>query len=206
MWKLRWGNKWKETWWRLLLHGVPGVGGHGIAWARGSACVRGWQAADAAPCDVRASQQREHVFWSCPRAQAAEDVLAKNLPPGISVLPMHVWLLVPPCPSVNERVWWVVCLCTLNSMKRLRFCNPHDLQEHAVNLLEEGLKDFIACQGRHPSLANFLSFFSPVHCFRLKLKLGHQARPVSFGPCLLVCLSLLCPCLLAFFATFRLPF
>ena len=29
-WELRWGNKWKEVWWRLLLHGVQaGMGGHG---------------------------------------------------------------------------------------------------------------------------------------------------------------------------------
>eukprot|EP00983_Pelagomonas_calceolata_P009079 294917-Pelagomonas_calceolata.AAC.1 len=47
VWRLQWGNRWKETWWRLLLHGVPGAGGHGIAWARGSECVCGWRAADA---------------------------------------------------------------------------------------------------------------------------------------------------------------
>ena len=162
VWRLRWGNKWKEIWWRLLLHGVSGAGGHGIPWARGSACVCGWQAADSAACDVRALQQREHVFWSCPRAQAAVDVLAKNLPPETSVLPVHVWLLIPPCPNVNERVWWVACLCTLNSMRRLRYCNPQDFQEHASNFLVEGLKDFIACQGGQPSLAGSLS---PGHPF-----------------------------------------
>lgn len=75
--------------------------------------------ADAAALDVRALQQREHIFWTCPHAQAAVDVLAKNLPPGTPVLPQHVWLLVSPCPSVNKRVWWVACLCTLNSMLKL---------------------------------------------------------------------------------------
>eukprot|EP00983_Pelagomonas_calceolata_P065125 1148447-Pelagomonas_calceolata.AAC.2 len=59
--------------------------------------------ADAAALDVRALQQREHIFWTCPHAQAAVDVLAKNLPPGTPVLPQHVWLLVSPCPSVNKR-------------------------------------------------------------------------------------------------------
>eukprot|EP00983_Pelagomonas_calceolata_P030520 957712-Pelagomonas_calceolata.AAC.1 len=48
-----------------------------------------WVAGPRIQPPVRALQQREHVFWTCPRAQAAVDVLAKNLPPGTSVLPMH---------------------------------------------------------------------------------------------------------------------
>ena len=156
VWRLRWDNKWKEIWWRLLLHGVPGAGGHGIAWARGSACACGWRAANAAGCEVRALQQREHVFWTCPHAQAVVDVLVENLPPGTTVLPKHVWLLVPPCPNMNERVWWVVCLCSLNSVRKLRYDLSQDLKEQAQVFLVEGLKDFIACQGGQSPLANAL--------------------------------------------------
>eukprot|EP00983_Pelagomonas_calceolata_P074167 1152441-Pelagomonas_calceolata.AAC.1 len=52
VWRLRWGNKWKEIRWRLLLHGVPGAGGHEFPWARGSECVCRWRAADSATCEV----------------------------------------------------------------------------------------------------------------------------------------------------------
>eukprot|EP00983_Pelagomonas_calceolata_P117291 1160399-Pelagomonas_calceolata.AAC.3 len=33
---------------------------------------------------------REHIFGTCPYAQAVKDVLVRNLPEAVSVLPVHV--------------------------------------------------------------------------------------------------------------------
>lgn len=62
-----------------------------------------------------------HEVWKLGRGNRAECIEVVFPCPGCcgqklwqnSPLPMHVWLLVPPYPSINTHVWWVACLCTL---------------------------------------------------------------------------------------------
>ena len=161
VWGMRWNNRWKEIWWRLLLHGIPGAGGHGIPWGRGSTCACGWNTSAVACSSIRALQQREHVCWSCPRAQTTIQILSENLQGSVRVLPIHVWLLIPPCPTLNSQVWWVACLCALNAMIRLRGAGEHNLKEQCINIFLAGLQDFVACQGQQSPLANYLSADHP---------------------------------------------
>lgn len=118
----------------------------------------GWLPADAT-ADVQADQQREHVFWLCPCAQAVVSVLSRNLCVQVPILPVHVWLLLPPCPEVHEQVWWAVCLCTLNAMLRAhkQRLSLDRLQEHTRKFIAEGLADFLACQGHSSSLGSALT-------------------------------------------------
>ena len=161
VWGLRWSNGWKEIWWRLLLHGIPGAGGHSIPWARGTKCVCGWHTADAACSSVRALQQREHVFWSCPCAQIIQGILAENLPGSFTMLPSHVWMLIPPSPRINSQVWWVACLCVLTAILKLRHTDHSSLKERCTNFVFLGLQDFVACQGQQSPLLDFLSHDHP---------------------------------------------
>ena len=54
-----------EVWWRLLQHGVVGVGGHGWPMKQGTASLCGWQYAAALSHATQALQLREHDFWTC---------------------------------------------------------------------------------------------------------------------------------------------
>jgi len=72
--RLHWGNRWKKTWWRLLLHGVPGACGYGWAWARGASCACRWQSSQAAGADMLVLQIRDHAFWYCLFAQGVVGV------------------------------------------------------------------------------------------------------------------------------------
>ena len=117
-WKLCWSNHFKETWWRLLLEGVPAAGGHGIA-LRGP-CPCGWSAPEHLDKPARATAQRDHVFWHCPPAAAVRRVLAHNLPPGVQLQAQHLWLLQPPCGELHPQVWMVVGLAALTVMASAR--------------------------------------------------------------------------------------
>jgi len=44
------------------------------------------------------------------------DPTGKPLPEGVPLLPLHLWLHIPPCQSVHSTVWWVVCLRVLGIM------------------------------------------------------------------------------------------
>eukprot|EP00983_Pelagomonas_calceolata_P042595 1138563-Pelagomonas_calceolata.AAC.3 len=104
-----------------------------------------WRTADAACSEVRVIQQREHVFWSCPHAQVAVDVLAKNLPSSISLLPMHVWLLIPPCPSINTHIpLWAIAMSLGACNKRKKTCvnaRTHALSTRAYNVYNSARLD-----------------------------------------------------------------
>jgi hypothetical protein len=118
VWSLKWDNHWKETWWRLLLEGVKGAGGHGIA--LNGPCPCGWAPDPAHDQQSRAAAQRDHVFWHCPPAQAVRQVLSFNLPEGTALEATHVWLLQPPHASIHEEVWAVAALAALTTMAGAR--------------------------------------------------------------------------------------
>eukprot|EP00967_Tisochrysis_lutea_P087647 scaffold124066_cov16-Tisochrysis_lutea.AAC.1 len=67
--------------------GLPGAGGHGIAWARGLAYV--W--ATNGRCSSGSMSSR------C--AFATLEAYVRNLPEGISVLQVHVWPWSKPCKT-----------------------------------------------------------------------------------------------------------
>jgi len=149
VWGLRWGNRWKEMWWRLLLHGVKGAGGHGWAWARERVCVCGWHPSHASDGPTRAFQQRAHVFWECPCAQAVVQCVRERLG-GAPVLPVHVWLFAPPPRTVGEREWYVLALAALNAMAKFRgvFASggEEQVRVRSHDLLDGAWQDFVASQ------------------------------------------------------------
>ena len=118
VWRLPWDNKWKEVWWRLLLGGLQGAGGHGVC-LRG-ACPCGWSV-PAFFDDVRgAAAECAHVMWHCPPAQAVRALLQHHLPPSTALFPQHLWLLQPPAPTIHPSVWAVVALAALHSIYSAR--------------------------------------------------------------------------------------
>lgn len=135
VWKLRWENHWKETWYRLLLDGVPGAGGHGIVLKK-SPCPCGWLVPQHLSKEEGAAAQRDHVFWQCLPAQAVRRALQHNLPEGTILQPAHLWLLQPPCPQIHSGVWAVVGLAALtiiNSARRYMWAMHCHQQEDAAN-------------------------------------------------------------------------
>jgi len=71
---------------------------------------------------VQSYQQRAHVFWGCPCAQAVLGPVLESLPqgPGVSIRPAHLWFLEAPSPCVRERDWWVLALSALSAMSKFR--------------------------------------------------------------------------------------
>lgn len=114
VWQLPWDNKWKEVWWRLLLGGLPGAGGHGVC-LRG-ACPCGWSTPSYMTNQQGAVAQTAHVMWQCAPAQAVRALLQHHLPPSTPLLPKHLWLLSPPSPAIHPGVWAVVALAALHSI------------------------------------------------------------------------------------------
>jgi len=108
------------VWWRLLLHGVKGAGGHGWEWAQDWRCEYGWYPSVGAGGQIRSYQQRAHVFWGCPCAQAVQGPVLESLPQGVSITPAQLWLLEVPSPCVRERDWWVLAMSALSGMSRFR--------------------------------------------------------------------------------------
>jgi exonuclease III len=119
-WHLKWDNHYKEAWWRLLLDGIPGAGGHGIALNKPCPC--GWSAPEGLSKPQKAAAQKAHVFWGCTPAVAIRAVLQLNLPPGTQLLPKHMWLLQPPCAQVKAEVWEVVGMSALTALMGARKC------------------------------------------------------------------------------------
>lgn len=140
LWQLRWDNRVKEVFWRLVYDGLPTAARQ----HRPFSCA----CASFTPC-------RLHHFWDCPVAQAVLASVSARLP-GAPVLPRPaVWLCVPPAGQ-HEEAWAVVCLCALAAMERgrremyRRLCEGQTpsptlstaLQRHAVARFWELLTDF----------------------------------------------------------------
>jgi hypothetical protein len=140
LWQLRWDNRVKEVFWRLVYDGLPTAARQ----HRPFSCA----CASFTPC-------RLHHFWDCPVAQAVLASVSARLP-GAPVLPRPaVWLCVPPTGQ-HEEAWAVVCLCALAAMERgrremyRRLCEGQTpsptlstaLQRHAVARFWELLTDF----------------------------------------------------------------
>jgi len=47
-------------------------------------------------------------------------VLEANLPEVVALLPLHIWLLLPPCTRLHSSVWRVIYLCALGAMRQAR--------------------------------------------------------------------------------------
>eukprot|EP00983_Pelagomonas_calceolata_P058792 1145631-Pelagomonas_calceolata.AAC.13 len=82
----------------------PWSGGlwHHLGQRLGLCC--GGQTANAASSTLRAFQKQEYVFWACPYARAATDIILRNLPDCVPAIPEHVWFLIPPYLDINARV------------------------------------------------------------------------------------------------------
>jgi hypothetical protein len=105
MWRVRWDNHYKETWWRLAVNGVAMFGAARYTHGTPLPCLC---------CAGRVS--RLHHFWECPIATRVVSELQLCLP--IDAAPLtraHVWLLREP-PGVRPCVWQVVALAALSAM------------------------------------------------------------------------------------------
>ena len=117
VWRFPWDNYYKETWWRLLLEGVPGAGGNKVALRKPCPC--GWSIPAHMDDETGAAAQRDHVFWHCRPARAVCALLSHNLPPGEQLQPQHLWLLQAP-GGVFAGVWTVVALAALTAISKAR--------------------------------------------------------------------------------------
>lgn len=146
VWQLPWDNRWKEVWWRLLLGGLQGAGGHGVC-LRG-ACPCGWDVPAYVSSQQGAAAQTAHVMWHCTTAAAVRALLQHHLPPSTPLLPHHLWLLCPPHPTIHPGVWAVVGLAALHAiygarsyMWALRCCRAEVTASHQPQLRQLQLGD-----------------------------------------------------------------
>ncbi len=122
VWRLGWENQEKEIWWRLLLGGVSGAGGHGLGWRIGERCPCGWGlgVGEGGGERVEAGEARDHAFWGCAPTVAVRTLLQRHLTRGTRLQARHLWLLEPPAPDVHAEVWAVVALAALRAIVRAR--------------------------------------------------------------------------------------
>jgi hypothetical protein len=119
LWKVKWDNKFKEVYWRLVLNGLPTAERMHLQECR---CVCG-------PAVGGQPPGRLHHFWECPVAQSVVHVLQQQLAAwhAHALQPHHVLCMICPCcagvpgdPSpartLHKGVWRVVCLAAINAM------------------------------------------------------------------------------------------
>ena len=99
LWRVRWENRRKEPFWRLVFDGLPTAARLHIP--------RGCQCGAPGPAD------RQHHYWACPVAQAV--VSAISAAAGAALTPAAIWLARPP-PGVHGGIWDVVCLSAVAAM------------------------------------------------------------------------------------------
>ena len=112
LWKLRWDNKFKEVYWRLIIDASPtSLRLH----APEQTCVCG-----------QVCPGRYHHFHGCPVAAEIAGVIAAHLPhrwctrsPGAAPVGLHnIWFMRPPsgASKIHAGVWRVVCLAAICAM------------------------------------------------------------------------------------------
>ena len=99
LWRVRWENQHKETFWRLAFDGLPTAARLHVA--------RGCQCGAAGPAD------RRHHYWACPVAQAVASTIGTAA--GADLTATNIWLARPPL-GVHGGVWDVVCLAAVAAM------------------------------------------------------------------------------------------
>lgn len=166
-WRLRWSNHVKETFWRLVVNGLP-------------TSERMGRLGDPCPCGAP-SPGREHHLWSCPAAAAVVGELTRCLPAqSPPVRRHHVWLMDPPYAALQPDVWRVVCLAAIRAMwvargflmvpaRRERFPAGGNKVQHAqqlaVNAFWRFLREFTML-GKFPmAWRRLLGPASPFLCF-----------------------------------------
>jgi len=137
LWKLKWDNKFKEVYWRLVLNGLPTAERMHLQDCR---CVCG-------PAVGGQPPGRLHHHWECPVARAVVHVLQQQLVGSYAhaLQPHHVLCMKSPCcvaapgdPSpthtLHKGVWRVVCLAAIMAL------NAMDEGRRAANKIgvEEG--------------------------------------------------------------------
>jgi hypothetical protein len=108
LWKMRWSNYYKETFWRLVLNGLPTSERMHLASSSQTGIL--------VDCLCGAHQPgRQHHFWDCPAAQAVVQEIERCLGDGHHVARPHLWLLWVPT-GAPACIWPVVCLAAVRAM------------------------------------------------------------------------------------------
>ena len=105
LWRIRWENKRKEPFWRLVYDAFPTAARLHTA----APCL----------CGGPGPADRHHHFWACPVAEAVVSAISAAVTaaqPLAAPLPKaSIWLGRPP-PGVYRGVWEVVCLAAVAAM------------------------------------------------------------------------------------------
>jgi hypothetical protein len=104
LWIIPWENSHKEAYWRLALDAFAMVGNSHMG-------------GDVPPCACSpiVISPRLHYFWECTIARALVTMLSEIS--GYPVLRQHLWLAIPPNDLIWGRVWDVVCLAAMSSLR-----------------------------------------------------------------------------------------
>jgi hypothetical protein len=106
---VRWENRAKEVFWRLVYNGLPTP-------ARLHAQGRPCQCGAGEGGGLAALPGRRHCFWDCPVAAAVREEIQRALPPGSLPLARgQLWLARQP-EGVHRGVWLVVVLSAVLAM------------------------------------------------------------------------------------------
>lgn len=102
LWRIRWENKQKEGFWRLVYNAHPTAARLHID--------------DPCRCGAAAAADRHHHFWTCHVAQAVVTAIADAIAPHQQLSKPNIWLARPPGAAVAGCVWDVVCLAAVTAM------------------------------------------------------------------------------------------
>ena len=111
--KTPWCSARKGIVWRLVHDALPLSSRMSGAFARPCACGH-------------ALPGRAHHFWDCPCTRPLRDLIQAGLQAAgpdattVALQRHHIWLGVPPQPSLHPGVWCVVSLAALNAMESTR--------------------------------------------------------------------------------------
>lgn len=165
LWRLRWSNRHKETFWRLIYNGLPTA----ARMHKPTPCACGHPS----PC-------RSHHFWDCPIAKALLADISTQLPGAPPQSQAVLWLALPPA-TCHPEVWDVVCLAAvaaLDSARRRMVLQLHNgfsipgapewtepLSTHAIAHFWRLLADFCGAEAAPPAWREHLSGSHPFICY-----------------------------------------